>query len=155
MNPLFKKLRIKEQTTILVLNAPPSFQAIPAEMETLATVKVNAHDMTEIAFALVFVMTQEEINTSITEIAPKLSNDAVIWYSYPKGTSKRYSCDFNRDNGWASLGQYGLERVSQVALDEDWSALRFRNVENIKTITRRESFALTTEAKKRTTKRGV
>jgi hypothetical protein len=42
-----------------------------------------------------------------------------------------------------------------VAIDEDWSALRFRKVEFIKTITRRESYALTTEAKKRTTQKGV
>jgi hypothetical protein len=38
---------------------------------------------------------------------------------------------------------------------EDWSALRFRKAEFIKTIARRESFALTPDAKARTTQKGV
>jgi hypothetical protein len=41
-----------------------------------------------------------------------------------------------------------------VAIDEDWSALRFRKVAFVKTITRRESYALTKEAKARTTQKG-
>jgi hypothetical protein len=53
-----------------------------------------------------------------------------------------------------SLGKYNLEPVRQVSIDDDFSALRFRKVEFIKTITRRESFAITKEAKKRTTQKG-
>jgi len=26
--------------------------------------------------------------------------DAIVWFTYPKGTSKKYKCDFNRDTGW-------------------------------------------------------
>ncbi|MDN3689354.1 hypothetical protein [Cyclobacterium jeungdonense] len=78
----------------------------------------------------------------------------VIWICYPKASSKQYKCDFNRDTGFGILGDYGLEAVRQVAIDEDWSALRFRKVEYIKNITRRESFALTKEAKRRTNKKG-
>jgi hypothetical protein len=69
-------------------------------------------------------------------------------------TSKNYKCDINRDTGWTSLGNYNLEPVRQVAIDDDFSALRFRKVEFIKSITRRESFALTKEAKIRTTQKG-
>jgi hypothetical protein len=52
------------------------------------------------------------------------------------------------------MGRYSLEPVRQVAIDEDWSALRFRKVGYIKNITRRESFALSEEAKRRTDKKG-
>ncbi len=55
---------------------------------------------------------------------------------YPKGTSKKYTCEFNRDNGWQRLGEHGFEPVRMVAIDEDWSALRFRRAEHIKTMTR-------------------
>jgi hypothetical protein len=34
------------------------------------------------------------------------------------------------------LGDAGFEPVRQVAIDEDWSALRFRRVEYIKSMTR-------------------
>ena len=63
-------------------------------------------------------------------------------------------CDFNRDTGWDALGNLGFEPVRMIAIDEDWSALRFREAKFIKTITRRESFALSKEAKERTTQKG-
>lgn len=56
----------------------------------------------------------------------------LLWFAYPKGTSKKYKCDFNRDDGWEPLRKLGFDTVRQVAIDEDWSALRFRRVEFIK-----------------------
>mgnify|MGYP005835701873 CR=1 FL=1 len=44
-----------------------------------------------------------------------------------------------------------MEPVRQVAIDEDWSALRFRRVEYIKTMTR--SFAMTLEGKAKAAKK--
>jgi hypothetical protein len=58
--------------------------------------------------------------------------DALLWFAYPKGTSKRYHCEFNRDTGWQVIRDAGFDSVRQVAIDEDWSALRFRRVEFIK-----------------------
>jgi hypothetical protein len=71
---------------------------------------------------------------------------------YPKGTSKRYKCEFNRDSGWASLGQAGYEAVRQVAVDEDWSALRFRKVEHIKTMKRNPEGAISSAGRKKASK---
>jgi hypothetical protein len=56
----------------------------------------------------------------------------VIWFAYPKGSSKRYSCEFNRDSGWNVIRAAGFESVRMVAIDEDWSALRFRRLEYVK-----------------------
>jgi hypothetical protein len=155
MTPLFKKLNFKDQQTIVALNAPASFAVELNSMKKEAAIVSDAKQLKEIGFAICFVMTQKEIDTLVKAIKTKLAGDAVIWFCYPKGTSKKYKCDFNRDTGWASLGQIGLEPVRQVAIDEDWSALRFRKVAFIKTITRRESYALTTEAKKRTSQKGI
>ncbi len=153
MNPVFKKLNYKDQAGIVSLNHPKSFDAVLKEMEPLTAIITSISKVKEIEFVIVFATKQKEIDDSIVKIFPKLKGDAIIWYCYPKGSSKNYKCDFNRDTGWAVLGQYNLEPVRQVAIDEDWSALRFRKVEYIKTITRRESMALTTEAKKRTTQK--
>ena len=64
-------------------------------------------------------------------MAKKTKGDAIVWFAYPKGTSRKYQCDFNRDNGWDALKALGFDTVRQVAIDADWSALRFRRVEFI------------------------
>jgi len=76
------------------------------------------------------------------QLAARLEGDATLWFAYPKGTSRRYTCDFNRDTGWDAVGRIGFEPVRQVALDEDWSALRFRRAEFIKSLRRAPERAL-------------
>lgn len=155
MTSLFKKLNFKGQPSIVVLHAPVTFNTELTEMAKETIIIQKAEAITEIDFAMVFVTTQLAIDQSIKEIFPKLNGDAILWMCYPKGSSKKYKCDFNRDTGWSGFGTLHLEPVRMVAIDADWSALRFRKVEYIKTITRRESFALTEEAKKRTTQKGI
>jgi hypothetical protein len=154
MTPLFKKLNYKEHTSIVVINSPKGFEVELSAMAEHATVITNLKKVSTTNFAMCFVSTQAAIDNFIDAIYEKLEGDAIIWLCYPKMSSKNYTCDFNRDTGWASLGKYELEPVRQVAIDADYSALRFRKVAFIKTITRRESYALTTDAKKRTTQKG-
>lgn len=154
MNPIFKKLNFKDQKTLLVINHPDSFQPEVNSMKGIAEIYKDPGKINEIEFVVIFVTKQKEIDTLISQLGPKLAEDAIIWFCYPKSSSKKYTCDFNRDNGWEGLGEFNLEPVRQVAIDEDWSALRFRNVDKIKKITRKESFAITEKAKKRTTKKG-
>lgn len=149
MTPLFKKLNFKDQEQILVINASTSFETELAGIAEFTEIKKDIKKVKRIDFAIIFVLTQEQIDNSIELLFPKLNGDAVLWYCYPKGTSKKYKCDFNRDTGWKTLGNYNLEGVRQVAIDEDWSALRFRKTEYIKTLTRRESYAISKDGKER------
>lgn len=152
MTTLFKKLNFKGQEEILVVNAPTSFDMELADIAEFTEIKKDTKKVKTIDFVIIFVLTQEQIDNTIKLIFPKLNGDAVLWFCYPKGTSKKYKCDFNRDTGWETLGKFNLEGVRQVAIDEDWSALRFRKTEYIKTLTRRESFAISREGKERTKK---
>jgi hypothetical protein len=136
MDAVFKKLNYKGQSTVYCLQAPESFAKNLASIAPLAVVKTNLVIAKNIEFALVFVTALEQINTLVPKLIPLLANDAVWYMCYPKGTSKKYKCNFNRDNGWEIIGEYNYEPVRMVAIDEDWSALRFRQVENIKTLTR-------------------
>ncbi len=95
-----------------------------------------------VTFAMTFATKQVEVDRFASRVAKATSGgDAVVWVAYPKGTSKNYQCEFNRDNGWGKLGEHGFEPVRQVAIDADWTALRFRRVEYIKKMIR--GFALT------------
>jgi hypothetical protein len=143
MNPIFKKL----QSPVFVVNAPDSFNKDLNEIRTDAEVKSSLSKAKDISFFLAFVTRQKEVDDLAAAIAPIISTDAVIWFAYPKGTSKKYKCEFNRDNGWQELGNQGFEPVRMVAIDEDWSALRFRKAEHIKKMTR--SFAMSAEGKKK------
>jgi hypothetical protein len=139
MDAVFKKLNYKGQPVVVCLNAPASFEPNLGSIAGEAQVVTDLVAVAEIEFMIAFVTRQEEIDGLVPRVAPRLKGDAVLWFCYPKGTSKRYTCNFNRDTGWQVLGPYGLEGVRQVAIDEDWTAMRFRKVDYIKTMTRKFS----------------
>ena len=131
MSNVFAKLNLKDQSAISVLNIPDSFKA---ELGSLRGVKVIDTLDGDVApeFVLAFVTKQAEVDTLSKAIATRTQGDAIVWFAYPKGTSRRYTCEFNRETGWAVLKKLGFDTVRQVAIDEDWTALRFRRTEFIK-----------------------
>ena len=131
MPSIFEKLNLKQQREILVVNAQPSFEPELLALESV-TVLRDPKKAKAIHFALAFATKQAEVDALAQLLASKAEGDALLWFAYPKGTSKRYTCEFNRDTGWSALRSAGFDTVRQVAIDEDWSALRFRRVEYIK-----------------------
>jgi hypothetical protein len=129
--PLFNKLNLGAHDEIVVFSAPDSFEA---ELKHLKSVKIlrDPKNPKEVKFGLAFAMTQAQVDRMSSILAASSAGDAVIWFAYPKGTSKRYTCEFNRDTGWNVIRGLGFESVRQVAIDEDWSALRFRRKEYVK-----------------------
>lgn len=148
MTPLFTKLNLADHRGLVVLDAPPEFDAALAALEDV-TVHRQAGDATGLQFAIAFVQTLDQVERVARELAPRLLGDAVLWCAYPKGASRRYRCEFNRDSGWAAMGAAGFEPVRQVAIDEDWSALRFRRVEYIARLRRDPARALTATGRAR------
>ena len=131
LTPLFKKLNLGAHDEIVVLNAPDSFEA---ELKQLKGIKIerNPSKPKAVKFGMAFARTQTELDRASKVLASASEGDAVLWFVYPKGTSKRYTCEFNRDSGWGVIRAAGFESVRMVAVDEDWSALRFRRLEYVK-----------------------
>lgn len=142
MSAIFRKLNLKDQAEIVVLNAPETFEPELALLENVA-VRRDLEVPREAVFVLAFVTKQEEVDTLAKEIAKRAKGDALVWFAYPKGSSRRFRSQLNRDSGWTALGELGFEAVRQVAIDEDWSAVRFRRVEYIRTMTRDRKRAMT------------
>ena len=144
----FDKLNLKDQKQILVMNAPESFEP---ELKSLRGVTVvrDLKNAGEVEFALAFVIKQKEVDTLGKTIAKKAQGDAVVWFAYPKGSSKKYKSEINRDAGWQVLGDAGFEPVRMVAIDEDWSAVRFRRVDFIKSLTRGKEHRMSAQGKAR------
>ncbi|MDR1055392.1 MAG: hypothetical protein LBL90_06125 [Prevotellaceae bacterium] len=150
VTPLFKKLNFKQHKEILILNSPTEFEAELKAMQDCTKIKTDIKSISNIEFVLAFIKTQPEIDKIAPLIDKKLNGDGIVWFAYPKGTSKKYKTEINRDKGWDILGKADFETVRQVAIDDDWSALRFRKVEFIKTMNRRTDFAMTKGGKTKT-----
>jgi hypothetical protein len=131
MGGIFDKLNLKDQQEILVLRAPESFQPELARLPVL-TIHHHIESVPQIGFLLAFVTRKAEVDALAGPVAARAVGDATVWFAYPKGTSKKFKCDFNRDTGWDALKAAGFDTVRAVAIDADWTALRFRRVEYIK-----------------------
>jgi hypothetical protein len=133
---VFQKLNLKAQNEIVVFNVPSSFEP---ELQRLDGVKILREPKKPVAvqFALAFATRQAEVDRLSRILVAGSPGDAVLWFAYPKGTSKRYTCDFNRDTGWQVIRDAGFDSVRQIAIDEDWSALRFRRLQYVKTASAR------------------
>jgi hypothetical protein len=126
MTDTFKKLNYKAQSPILVLDAPPSFgaelEAMSAEAEILrAPGKGSAY-----SFALAFAPMKTDLATAAKKLVAATEPGAVLWLAYPKQTSKKYSSDLNRDVCWETVAPLGLQPVRQISIDDNWSALRYK-----------------------------
>ena len=76
----------------------------------------------EAGVAVVVADDAATIRTMLDAHLGDLASRAVLWVVYPKGNR----ADINRDSLWRMIAPYGLRPITQVAVDETWSALRFR-----------------------------
>jgi hypothetical protein len=151
MQDILKKLNIKDHRRVLLLQLPADLQVLAYAFVATGAHVANTPQTGETYDCLIgFATRQAEVDTMAAIAAEVIPGDNLVWIAYPKGTSMRYACEFNRDTGWSRLGELGFEPVRQIAIDNEWSALRFRRVTFIKKMTR--SFAMTEEGKSKTGK---
>lgn len=143
MNDILKKLKYKEQEPILVMNAPVEYEEYTREIED----KIEREIKGKYDFIQIFAKSIEEAETLLQGAIDAFNGDGCLWITYPKGTSKKYKSDLNRDTARELAGKYNYEPVTLVAIDNDWSALRIKDPDNIKNLTRKS--ALSEKAKQR------
>jgi hypothetical protein len=137
MDPIFSKLNYKEGAAVYAIHPPEVFRdllnTLPENIDVLNDIPVDK----PIDFIIVFVTQRAQLDLLAQKITPRLPGDAIFWLAYPKGTSKKYTCDFNRDTSWDIMAPYKMLPVRQISIDEDWSALRFRKEEFIQSAKRK------------------
>ena len=122
---IFKKLKFGSGLS-LVINAPDEYIAI-LEAGSFDAV-ANESKIGKYGFVQVFASSQAEMETLIKSIAKAGKHDCMFWACYPKSLGKQ-KYDLNRDSVWPALALAGLRPVSQIAINEKWSALRGRDPE--------------------------
>jgi hypothetical protein len=129
MTSIVKKLGLKPGMRALVFGAPSgyvrSLAPLPGRVEVSETL-AGTHE-----FVQFFATKRSEIETSAKKLLQSSASDALLWITYPKKTSGVDS-DLSREEVWAAMEGTGWRPVSQIAIDEVWSALRFRPTENVK-----------------------
>jgi hypothetical protein len=71
-----------------------------------------------------FARNQAELGSVAAPAVEAARQDRLAWIAYPK--AGKLGTDLNRDILAALLTGQGVQPVRQVAIDETWSALRFR-----------------------------
>jgi hypothetical protein len=123
----FKKLNFKSQSPILIFRPAESFAAEVSAMKGVTEIHLIPKKDVKYPFVIAFVEMHAEMEKTAHKVVRLLAeDDPVCWFAYPKGTSKIYKSDLSRDVLRASLLEMGLNAVRQIAIDDDWSALRFR-----------------------------
>ena len=139
MKSLLTKLNYKGQKRISVLNAEESFiRSISSELKDVI-IDQEIDPRYPYEFIILFVTRVSELEFLAPMALHNLMADGVLWFCYPKKTSKKYSSDIDRDHGWKVLNDSRLYGVRLVTIDADWSALRFRNFKYIKSVSGRFS----------------
>jgi hypothetical protein len=72
--------------------------------------------------AVVIVESGADVRAALSTDGAALRGAAAFWVVYPKGNR----ADVNRDSLWPLLAEHGFRPITQVAVDDTWSALRFR-----------------------------
>ena len=137
MKNLLEKLNYKGQKRISVINAEESFlYSISSDLIDV-TVDKKIDPRYPYEFIIIFVKSVSEVEQTAPVTIHNLMADGVLWFCYPKKNSAKYNSEIDRDHGWKVLNDSGFFGIRLVAIDEDWSALRFRNKKYIKSTSER------------------
>src|SRR5579863_5424657 len=130
INALAKKLQVKPFKHWLLFNAPGNYLGTLEPLPEGASVSYQANG--EFDGVQLFVKGSIELAENLKIVAPVLRPDTIFWIIYPKKSSGIES-DLEMMGSWAELDKYGLRCVSSAAVNETWTALRFRPKELTKT----------------------
>jgi hypothetical protein len=128
ITPLAKKLRIQTGQRIMVVNPPAGY------LEKLGALpegtRIAAASSKDLDFVQLFVKDIAELERSVQGAIESVKYDGLLWLCYPKKSSN-VKTDISRDVGWEIMAENGFRPVTQVSIDETWSALRFRPLERV------------------------
>ncbi|MEW6210014.1 MAG: DUF3052 domain-containing protein [Acidobacteriota bacterium] len=120
--PLVKKLGIKENARILLVEAPDDFLE---ELDPLPPgVSINRPPLRSLDLVLLFVKTRSQLAKSFSKLAGKLSPAGMLWVAWPKkasGVATDLSFDSVQKEGLSA----GLVDTKICAINEIWSGLKF------------------------------
>lgn len=121
-NKLLKKLYIKPQSEVLVVNAPENATNILGNIPADINIQYNHSDNFNVL--LLFVKNSMELQAALKAYVQLLKADTIFWAAYPKKSSGIAS-DLTM-NEWNELKPYLLRPCAAAAIDNTWTGLRIK-----------------------------
>jgi hypothetical protein len=125
---LSRKLQLRSGARALVINAPDGYLDLLSPLPAGASVAASGDGPFDVV--QLFARNRSDLRAGIGQAMVAAGEDGVLWVSYPKVASTSAS-DLSRQAVWDALTGTGWEPVTQVAVDETWSALRIRPSEKV------------------------
>jgi hypothetical protein len=126
---ILDKLNLKNEKNILIQGLPSSIEKQFAKLSFAKNLTPLLRSR-KIDFALVFAVSESQLNGILSDILPALTAESKLWVAHPKVTSK-ISTDLNRDSSWSRLYDMSFETVELVSLDQVWQAFNFKKNEEV------------------------
>ena len=123
MKPIARKLGLNPGMRALILAPPPGYLKLLAPLPDGLT--ESSRTRGPYPFVQVFATRLSEIRRFAQKLPEHAAPNALIWISYPKKSAHREG-NLSRDIIREAMSGAGWRAVSIVAIDEVWSALRFR-----------------------------
>jgi len=117
------------QKLAFFFNAPANYLALLEPLPDGVTTSFEAKGTFD--GVQLFVKNSGELKAGLKVVVPGLKPDAIFWITYPKKSSGIKS-DLEMMGNWDEPGKYGYTGVAAAAVDETWTALRFRLTEQTK-----------------------
>ena len=123
-NTISQKLRIKENFTLLTLNAPADFKKGLVDLPKAVKIIASGKEYDQVHW---FVTTRAQLEKEMSKVMKLVKDDVIVWVYYPKGTSG-VQTDLTRDKGWDCLLSEGdkLTWISLISFNDTWSVFGFR-----------------------------
>lgn len=123
-NSISQKLRIKEKSTLLTLNAPADFKKGLTGLPAGVTIITSGKEYDQVHW---FVLNRAQLEKEMSKVLKLVKDEVIVWVYYPKVSSK-IQTDLTRDKGWDCLLSEGdkLAWISLISFDDTWSVFGFR-----------------------------
>jgi hypothetical protein len=132
MTGLLKKLNYKKQERIAILNAREDFVKDIADSLEDVAIDTVIDQRYPYEFMIVFVNSAVNVSQVTPAVLHNLTADGILWFCFPGKKSKNQTPDLTRDRGWDALTSSGFHGVRLVSVNNEFSALKFRNIKYIK-----------------------
>ena len=126
---ILDKLALKNEKNILIQGLPSSIEKQFAKL-SFAKNLTPLLKSRKLDFALIFAVSENQLNSILSDIMGAVKEETRLWVAHPKVTSK-ISTDLNRDSSWNRLSEIGYEAIETVSLDHVWQAISFTKGEAV------------------------